>query len=191
MQPCIRQALRVTDIVLDNQGVIDEQRSIHKDRKEFDHLSFLCTGVQNIVLQTEVKSVDPEADYRTMYGDINKGIDQLTQCKDYLERMHGSEVKHFWYSPALALSNLVVCLCAPAKKKVAEIRMADSQIEDGVSLDPAYDGKKYHICSLRIRGSGCSFFKWDCDESALPQTDPDKKDCDCVTIKYIKMNTHA
>ena len=173
MQKDIREALRVTDTVRDKNGDIDEQRSIFKDRREIDLLSVLSTDAQKILLQTETKAVNLEANYQVMLKDINKGIVQLGHFKDYLQRMHGTEVNNFWYSPAVALPNLSICLCNPGK------RVAEMEISDNQTADQTYHGKKYHICPTKSRGFGCNFFKWDCDVSPWPECDLGKVICEC------------
>ena len=135
---------------------MNEQTRISNDRREIDLLSVLSTEAQKVVLQAETKSAGLDSGY--INRDITKGIEQLEHFKDYLQRMHGAEVKSFRYSPAVALPNLSICLCNPGKC-VTEVTIPDNQTSNGASLDP-YHGRKYQICPTGTRGFGCRFFKW-------------------------------
>ena len=158
---------------------MNEQTRIYNDRREIDLLSVLSTDKQKVVLQAETKAnvIDTSDSY--IRKDIRKGIEQLEHFKNYLERMHGAEVKNFWYSPAVGLPNLSVCFCNPGKC-VTEIEISQNQTSDGASLDQAYQGRKYQVCPIRIRGHGCGFFKWEGDLSPDPQCDLDgASSCAC------------
>ena len=147
---------------------MNEQTRIYNDCREIDLLSVLSTDAQKVVLQAETKAnvIDTSDSY--IRKDIRKGIEQLEHFKDYLQRMHGAEVKDFRYTPAVALPNLSICFCNPGKC-VTEIEISNNQTSDGAALDKAYHGRKYQVCPMRIRGLGCGFFKWDGEVGPDPQ----------------------
>ena len=194
-QKTIRETLKV-DLTEENKDK-SEQDIINKDNSEIDLLSVISTDSQKVVLQAETKSnmIDSSATVKctddVLRKDINKGGRQLEHFKDHLQRMHGAEVKNFWYLPAVALPNisrslllqlfpnLPYCFCSK-DMPVVEIEISGSKLEPGVPLHQGYQGKKYHVCRNRIQGGGCSFFKWDCDKSSQSSCDPDTENCWCL-----------
>ena len=171
-----------------------EQDLINKDRCEIDLLSVLSTNSQRVVFQAETKSNTQDTSVTVLRKDIKKAEKQLEHLKDYLQRMHGSEVQNSCYLPSVALPNIPksllvrsFCLC---NLPVAEIEISESPFE----LDPPdagdlglrryfavsfYAGKKYQICRIRNKGRGCSFFKWDCDDDPMSSSDSNTGYCEC------------
>ena len=81
-----------------------EQWRINNDLHEIDLVSILM--VQKIIIQTETKSTSPETKELTQKGRIKDAIDQVKFFREYLIRMHLSEVDNFTFIPTIAFPNM-------------------------------------------------------------------------------------
>ena len=102
-----------------------EQWRINNDLHEIDLVSILM--MEKVIVQTETKSTDPKTTEVTQKKRIRDAIDQVQFFREYLIRMHQTEVDNFTFIPTIAFPNLKEL---PSPKKKSQCYCKNTRLED-------------------------------------------------------------